>query len=63
MLGLYKVWYVTESGKTKNPTGIVELRKMAASKDDYLEKDITDRTQLIIDSFIEYLADNDLLLV
>ncbi|MBQ7077955.1 MAG: DUF262 domain-containing protein [Lachnospiraceae bacterium] len=59
----YYMGYVTESGKTKSPTGIVELRKMAASKDDYLEKDITDRTQLIIDSFIKYLADNGLLLV
>ena len=58
----YYMGYVTDSGKNKPATGIIELRKMAASKDDYLEKDISDRKTLIIDEFIHYLAGNDLLL-
>ena len=39
----YYMGYVTDSGKNKPATGIIELRKMAASKDDYIESDIISR--------------------
>ena len=54
--------YVTDSGKNKPATGIIELRKMAASKDDYLEQDIINRKAFIIDDFIKYLETNGLLI-
>lgn len=43
--------YVTDSGKNKPATGIIELRKMAASKDDYIESDIINRKQTMIEDF------------
>lgn len=58
----YYMGYVTDSGKKKPATSIVELRKLAASKDDYLENDITQRKSNILDAFIGYLKDNDLLI-
>lgn len=58
----YYMGYVTDSGKTKPATGIIELRKMAASKDDYLEQDIVDRKAFIIGEFIKYLETNSLLI-
>ena len=36
----YYMGYVTDSGKHKPATSMVELKKLAASKDDYVEKDI-----------------------
>lgn len=57
----YYMGYVTDSGKNKPATGIIELRKMAASKDDYIENDIISRKKMIIDEFIVFLQQNDLL--
>jgi len=53
--------YVTNSGKNKPATGIIELRKMAASKDDYIESDIINRKQTMIEDFIVYLQKNKLI--
>lgn len=57
----YYMGYVTDSEKSRPATGIIELKKIAASKDDYWKKDIFDRKILIIDEFIYYLTSNDLL--
>lgn len=57
----YYMGYTTDSGKIKPPTNIIELRKMAASKDDYDENDVISRKDKIINSFIEYLKKNDLI--
>ena len=43
----YYMGYVTDSGKDKPATRNIELRKMAASKDDYIESDIISRKQTI----------------
>ena len=53
--------YVTDSGKNMPATGIIELRKMAASKDDYIESDIINRKQTMIEDFIVYLQKNKLI--
>ena len=58
----YYMGYVTDSGKNKPATGIIELKKMAASKDDYLEQDIINRKAFIIGEFIKYLETNGLLI-
>ena len=55
----YYMGYVTDSGKEKPATKIIELRKIAAGKDDYLEDDIVNRKKLIIDGFIAYLDSNN----
>ncbi len=39
------------------------MDRMAASKEDYKEEDIINREKMIIDQFIKYLGDNDLLIV
>ena len=57
----YYMGYVTDSGKNKPATGIIELRKMAASKDDYIESDIISRKQTMIEDFIVYLQKNKLI--
>ena len=48
-------------GKGKPGTEIVELRRLAAERDDFTEADIEDRTNRIIDTFVDYLGDNGLL--
>ena len=58
----YYQGYTTDTGKDKPATAIVELKKMAAAKDDFLENDISSRKGTIIDSFINYLKVNNLLL-
>lgn len=58
----YYMGYKTDTGKVKSPTNIIELRKMAASKDDYVEGDIITRKANILDGFIEYLKRNDLVI-
>ena len=57
----YYMGYATDSGKNKPATGIIELRKMAASKDDYIESDIISRKQTMIEDFIVYLQKNKLI--
>ena len=57
----YYMGYITDSGKNKPATGIIELRKMAASKDDYIESDIISRKQTMIEDFIVYLQKNKLI--
>lgn len=53
--------YTTDSGKVKEPTKIMELYEMPDSKSDYSESDIIERKALIIERFIAYLKDQDLL--
>ncbi|MBQ9389262.1 MAG: DUF1524 domain-containing protein, partial [Synergistaceae bacterium] len=44
----------------KPDTNIHELKKLAETKSDFTEEDITQRTEKIIDSFIAFVRDNDL---
>ncbi len=57
----YYLGYTTVSGKVKEGTKVVELRRLAEEKDDFTERDIEARTDLIIDSFVDYLGANGLL--
>ncbi len=57
----YYIGYRTDSGKEKLPTSIIELRKMAASKEDYIEDDIVARKDMIISEFLNYLEKNKLI--
>ncbi len=54
-----KKYYQGFNGK-KEKTGIVELIQMS-EKSDFTEQDIVDRYKKIMDNFIDYLAENDLL--
>jgi len=47
--------------KEAKKTEIVELLNIADNKEDFIEKDIIDRNQCIINGFIEYLSKNNLL--
>ncbi len=58
----YYLGFMTDKGKEKPATTISELRKMAAEKNDYTEKDIEDRKEDIINSFISFLQHNGLLI-
>lgn len=53
--------YTNDKGKYKEGTRIVELLELSAEKDDFVEKDIINRKKEIIDRFIEYIRQNDLL--
>lgn len=54
-----KKYYQGFNGK-KEKTGIIELIQMS-EKSDFTEQDIVDRYKKIMDNFIDYLAENDLL--
>lgn len=58
----YYQGFVTDKGKVKEPTKDAELIKMASELSDFTEKDIIERKELIISTFIDYLKENDLLL-
>lgn len=53
--------YATDKGQNKEGTKIRELAEIARSMDDFTEKDIEDRTQRIISSFVDYLGEVGLL--
>ena len=48
--------------KNKEKTNIIELIELSNTKDDFIEDDIIDRNNLIINTFIEYLRKCGLLL-
>lgn len=52
--------YTNNKGVEKNGTIIEEL-KLLAKNPDFIEKDIESRQRIIIDNFIVYLKDNDLI--
>ena len=49
------------NGKISRATQITDLIEIANKQNDFVEQDIVDRNKQIIDKFIEYLKDNDLL--
>ncbi len=51
--------FVTAKGKVKEATGIVSLKKLTAQAD-FIETDITNRNNAIIEAFMEYLKINKL---
>ena len=57
----YYLGYTTAAGKIKEPTLDYELKNLATTKQDFSETDIEDRTKLIIESFIQFVKENDLI--
>ena len=57
----YYIGYVNSRNQKKEGTLNMELVRIAKIKDDYTEKDIIDRNNDIISSFIKYLDDNNLI--
>lgn len=57
----YYLGYSDKKGNFKEPTRITELKEIAEQSDDFTETDIQDRTGLILDSFVAFLDENDLL--
>ncbi len=57
----YYLGYTTGKGKEKKATKVVELLRLAEEKDDFTERDIEARTESIIDAFVDYLGENELL--
>lgn len=53
--------FITSKGE-KKATDIVELIRLAEDQQDFAESDIIDRNNQILDSFVEYLGANNLLL-
>lgn len=58
----YYKGFKNDKGQKKEGTIIEELKKMSTSNSDFTEKDIEKRNKLIIDSFIKFLSENNLLL-
>ena len=52
--------YLNKNGKRQDGTDIQELRQLANEKDDFTERDIAERNEKIICSFIEHLKNNGL---
>lgn len=52
--------FTTSKGE-KPGTDILELRELTSSATDFTEQDIIDRNKRILDGFVEYLKENDLL--
>lgn len=57
----YYLGFTNDKGQKKDGTKIVELQDFANNKTDFTENDINTRHDLIIDSFIDFLKQNDLL--
>jgi len=57
----YYLGFVTAQGKQKEGTKVVELANLAKSRSDFSEADIIERKQKMIDAFIGYLQENNLL--
>ncbi len=57
----YYKGFVDGNGKEREGTSVVELKKLACSRDDFTEQDIEARTERIISAFVDYLGANDLL--
>lgn len=56
----YYLGYTNSKGQEKKGTKIQELLTLASEKNDYLENDIIERTEYIINSFLDYLTQNGL---
>ena len=52
--------YVNSRNQEKKGTQIQELRYLAKSKDDFVEDDIIKRAKDIIDTFMQYISNNNL---
>lgn len=57
----YYLGFTNDKGQKKDGTKIVELQDFAKNKTDFTETDINARHDLIIDSFVDFLKQNDLL--
>ncbi len=57
----YYEGFVDGNGKERPGTKIAELKQLAQTMDDFKEIDIESRTNKIIDAFVKYLNDNELL--
>lgn len=57
----YYIGFTNDKGKVKEGTRIVELVNMANNYDDFCEVDIIKRKNNMIDAFIEFLDNNELL--
>ena len=57
----YYIGFKDANGKERTGTAIRDLVELAKTHDDFTEADIESRTNRIIDAFMDYLADNDLL--
>lgn len=52
---------IVENHYLKEGTKIYELIELANTLDDFTEKDIVDRSSKIMDAFLDYLKNNDLI--
>ena len=59
----YYKGFVTDKGKVREGTRNKELFDLSSNSDDFMEIDIKKRKKLIINTFIEYLRENNLLLL
>ena len=57
----YYIGFTTDKNQIKIGTKIFELIKLAKEKSDFTEMDIINRTKVILEGFISFLADNGLL--
>lgn len=57
----YYQGFTNARGLLKEPTMDIELIKMASEKNDYDEKDIEERTHSIIENFINFVRENNLI--
>lgn len=57
----YYLGFTNDKGQKKDGTKIVELQDFANNKNDFTENDINARHDLIINSFIDFMKQNDLL--
>lgn len=57
----YYLGFTNDKGQKKDGTKILELQDFAKNKNDFTETDINARHDFIIDSFVDFLKQNDLL--
>ena len=57
----YYTGYVTTDGQNKAGTEVRELLDMASNYNDFREDDINERNKMIIDTFIDFVRDNNLI--
>lgn len=57
----YYKGFTNAKGQSKDGTSIIELLNLTSSSTDFTENDIVGRYDAIMDSFINYLSDNDLI--
>lgn len=57
----YYQGYTSANGKLKHGTKVHELLKLSNEKNDYTEQDIVERKESIIEVFLQYLKDNELI--